>query len=251
MVRRSKDKGISTAYYEAVAQTYEEAREKAFKGIRLSEREVRFKESGTTPEGVKVRAISTRTRVEEAKRDLRVFLDGLGINADISGHEEEGLIFLDADGPGMGLIIGRGGSTLESIEYLLNIIHNRRFTPQMHIILDIGGYRKRDIQYIDSLLNRAIQHISYRGKPYNLPPMSSKKRKLTHLLIRRYPGYVSQSVGEEPRRRVEVRLSSENPEEYEKPVTEVEDESSFLEPEENTGREVQQWNVDDEGSPLY
>jgi spoIIIJ-associated protein len=216
---RAKDRGISTAYYEAIAPTYDEAKDKALKGIRLSERDVRFREVGTGPEGVKVRAISIRTRVEEAIRDFQVFLDGLDISGDVDGREEAGLIFLEVEGPNMGLMIGRSGSNLEAIEYLLNIIHNRRFTSQKHVILDIGGYRRKEIDYIDSLLEKAIQHIANKGKPFGMPPMSAKRRKLTHLLLRKYPGHISKSIGEEPRRLVEIRRAPQG--EDEPPVDDI------------------------------
>lgn len=249
-MRRSKDKGISTAYFEAVAKTYDIAKDEALKGIRLSQRDVRFKEAETGPDGVRVRAISIRTRVEEAKRDLKIFLDGIGIQGEITGREEFGLLFMEITGPELGLMIGRGGMTLDATEYLLNIIHNRRFTPRVHIILDIGGYRRKDIEYIDSLITRAVQHIANRGKPFNMPPMSPKKRKLTHLLTRRYPGHISQSVGEEPRRRVEIR-SAEN--EQSPAVPDAEPTALFDdEPVDEPVKErTPIWEVEDEGSPLY
>jgi len=210
---RAKDRGISTAYYEAVAPTYDEAKEKALKGIRLSQRDVRFKEVDAGPEGVRVRAISIRTRLDEAKRDLRIFLDGFGFSNEVSGYEEAGLIFLNVEGVNMGLLIGRGGFTLEAIEYLLNVIHNRRFTPQRYIILDIGGYRAKQIEYLEGLLAKAVQHITDRNTPYRMPPMSSKSRKLTHLLLKKYPGCISKSAGEEPRRWVEImRAPTDEPE---------------------------------------
>ena len=223
---RAKDRGISTAYYEAIAPTYDEAKEKALNGICLSQRDVRFKEVDAGPEGVRVRAISIRTRLEEAKRDLRIFLYGFGLSNEISGYEEAGLIFLNVEGVNMGLVIGRGGQTLEAMEYLLNIIHNRRFTPQRHIILDIGGYRAKQIQYLEGLIAKGVQHVAYRKSPYKMPPMSAKSRKLTHILLKKYPDYRSKSAGEEPRRWVEIipALASEPGSELESPHEEDESE---------------------------
>jgi spoIIIJ-associated protein len=201
---RAKDRGISAAYYEAVAPTYDEAKREALQGIRLSEREARFKEVASGPDGVVVRAISIRTRVEEAIKDLQVFLDGMDVDGEVTGREDAGLIFINIEGKSMGILIGKGGTTLEATEYLLNIINNRRFTPQRHIILDAGGYRRVKIDYIENLLGKATQNVANRGKPYPLPAMTPKDRKLTHLLLKKYPGYISRSVGEGPERRIEI-----------------------------------------------
>ncbi len=206
---RAKDRGISLAYFEATAPTYDEAKEKALKGIRLTEREVRFKEEGASSNGVKVRAISMRTRVEEAIKDLRLFLDGMEIGGEVSGREEAGLVILSVEGPKMGILIGKNGITLDAVEYLLNIIHNRRFTIQRYVVIDAGGYRREDLDYIESLLVRAVQHISNRGGTYRLHPMQPKMRKLTHLVLKKYPGFVSRSVGEPPKRYIEVSKASE------------------------------------------
>ena len=223
---RAKDRGISTAYYEAIAPTYDEAKEDALRGIRLSPRDVRFKEVDAGPDGVRVRAISIRTRLDEAKRDLRLFLDGFGFGNEISGYEEAGLIFLNVEGVNMGILIGRGGLTLEAIEYLLNVIHNRRFTPQRYVILDIGCYRAQQLQYLEGLIAKAVQHINYRQKIYMLPPMSAKSRKLIHILLNKYPGYESKSAGEEPRRWVEI-MPAATDECESKPEPSSEDESDW------------------------
>ena len=247
---RAKDRGISDAYFEAVAPTYDEAKTEALKGIRLSEREVRFKEGGCGPEGVAVRAVSSHTRLQEATKDLEIFINGMDVDAEISGREEAGLIFLNVDGDALGFLIGRGGSSLESIEYLLNIIHNRRFTPQRHIIIDIGGYRSRQLEFIEGLILRAVQHVANRGTPYVFRPMSPKERKLTHLLLRKYPGHVSISVGEGENRRIEIHQAEEKPPEESESL--LDDEPVELEPEPENSTEdfPDKWGMDGEGSPL-
>lgn len=245
---RAKDRGISTAYFEAVAPTYDEAKAVALKGIRLSEREVRINEGGCGPEGVMVRVVSTRTRLQEAKHDLKMFLDGMDVDVKVEGNEEAGLIFLEIDGPALGFLIGRRGSSLEALEYLLNIIHNRRFSLQRHIIIDIGGFRSRRLQYLEGLLMRAVQHIANRGTPYRLHPMPPKDRKLAHLLLQKYPGHVSKSVGEGEDRYVEIHPAPESDETdaEEHPTMEIEEEDS---PDSITS-EREGWGEDDEGSPL-
>lgn len=245
---RAKDRGISDAYFEAVAPTYDEAKTEALKGIRLSEREVRFNEGGCGPEGMAVRAVSFRTRLQEATSDLEIFIKGMDVDAKISAREEAGLIFLSIDGDALGFLIGRGGSSLESIEYLLNIIHNRRFTPHRHIIIDIGNYRSRQLEFIDGLLLRAVQHIANRGTPYEFRPMSPKERKLTHLLLKKYPGHVSISVGEDEDRRVEIHPVKE--ELIEESETFLEDEPDDTEPDTPPEDYPDKWGMDGEGSPL-
>jgi spoIIIJ-associated protein len=245
---RSKDRGISTAYFEAVAPTYDEAKALALKGIRLQEREVCIKEGGVSSEGVVVRAVSSRTRVQEAILDLKLFLDGMNVDAEIDGREEAGLIFINVEGPMLGFLIGRRGSSLEALEYLLNIIHRRRFTLQRHIIIDIGGYRVRGMEYIEGLLLRAVQHIANRGTPYRLHPMPPKDRKLAHLLLRKHPGHVSKSVGEGEDRYMEIHPAPESDE-----AIAAEDEIIEAE-KEDTGSPVplmrEEWENDDEGSLL-
>ncbi len=245
---RAKDKGISTAYFEAVAPTYDEAKAAALKGIRLNEREVRFKEGGCGSEGVVVRAVSACTRMQEAKKDLKMFLDGMDVDVKVEGSEEAELIFLNIDGQELGFLIGRRGSTLEALEYLLNIIHNRRFTPQRHIIIDIGGFRSRRLQYLEGLLIRAVQHIANRGTPYRLHPMPPKDRKLAHLLLQKYPGYVSKSLGEGEDRYIEIHPSPESDEPVAEKQTAVEIDEGISD--DSMENERKGWGEDDEGALL-
>ncbi len=100
-------------------------------------------------------------------------------------------------------------SLIQSLEHLVNLIYwkqNPELAKKQKIILDINHYRKRREELIIRLSQTAAQKVIATKKKVELPPMNSYERRLVHLTIKNYPSLTTESVGEEPNRRVVIKL---------------------------------------------
>ena len=119
----------------------------------------------------------------------------------LSVNEEDG--FLNLSGDDAGIIIGKYGETLKSMEYLLNLMM-RDETRETRIKLDSDGYRARREASLKRLALAAARKVEKRGKPAYLEPMSSWERRIIHLALKDTDSVMTRSVGEEPSRKVVV-----------------------------------------------
>lgn len=123
----------------------------------------------------------------------------------VIGNLEDNIIKLDAkiDPKDTGIVIGRGGKTLESIETVIRkIIRTRENKIKLNI--DINNYKKRRDEKIIALADKACKKVLKTRKPWNLKYMNSYERRLAHEQISKYDKLDSHSEGEEPKRYVVV-----------------------------------------------
>lgn len=123
----------------------------------------------------------------------------------VIGNLEDNIIKLDAkiDPKDTGIVIGRLGKTLESIETIIRKIINTR-ENNLKLNIDINNYKKRRDEKIIDLSDKACKKVLKTRKPWNLKYMNSYERRLAHEQIGKYDKLDSHSEGEEPRRYVVV-----------------------------------------------
>lgn len=128
---------------------------------------------------------------------------------------EEGI--LNLTGPDAGIIIGKYGETLKSLEYLLNLI-SRESTESRALRLDSDGYRERRELSLQRVALSAAREASRRRRAVTLEPMTSWERRIVHLSLKENPEVETRSVGDEPQRRVVIWPRGGNrPQKYHKP----------------------------------
>lgn len=114
---------------------------------------------------------------------------------------EDGIINLV--GEDVGLVIGRYGETLKSIEYITNLVcHDDMSTRRVRF--DCGGYRKRREQALTRLADSIAREAVRKGSPVSLEPMSSWERRIVHIALKDNKAVETHSIGEDPTRRVLV-----------------------------------------------
>lgn len=121
------------------------------------------------------------------------------------GQEADGYARVTINGPGLGILIGRRGETLDSLQYLLNLASTRMPGDPQRVIFDVDGYRDRRRQTLERLAERVAERVRRTGQEVVLEPMTPQERKVIHLAISGEPDLVSESRGEEPLRRVAIR----------------------------------------------
>jgi spoIIIJ-associated protein len=111
---------------------------------------------------------------------------------------------LDLSEPG--LFIGKEGTVLRSIQYLLNIYAHKLDEEFPTIILDVNGYKMKQFEMLRTVAINAALRAKRLSEPVELKPMSASARRIIHMTLKNYPDIWTHSIGREPRRRVVVDL---------------------------------------------
>ncbi|NDY43362.1 protein jag [Dissulfurirhabdus thermomarina] len=127
-----------------------------------------------------------------------------GFEAEVAVTPDGSDLRVEISGPDVGLLIGRGGQTLDALEYLLNRLAGRGAETSARIRLDAGGYRERRARSLEALARRTAEKALRLRRPVSLPPMPPRERRIVHLALRDHREVRTWSSGEEPRRKVVV-----------------------------------------------
>lgn len=159
-------------------------------------------------------------RVDEAEEKLakeivRELLTYMGIEADVVAvdnpstmaldAEDPPTIFIDILGQDLGMLIGRRGDHLSQLQYLVNLIANRRLENWTRVVIDVEGYRTRREESLIGLAERIGRQVARSRRPIVLEPMPPNERRIVHLTLRSHPEVTTESSGEGNLRRVTVQ----------------------------------------------
>jgi spoIIIJ-associated protein len=111
---------------------------------------------------------------------------------------------LDIAGDDLNLLIGRRGETLASLQYLVNLILNRRVKGHASVGIDIDGYRRRREESLQSLARRMADRVISSGQSITLEPMPPNERRIVHLTLADHPDVLTVSIGEGESRKVAI-----------------------------------------------
>jgi spoIIIJ-associated protein len=124
------------------------------------------------------------TSLQEAKEILENILTHFQIPAKVEANWVENRIRLDIASNGSGLLIGKRGQTLHSLQYIVNKIYNRRGTRKAHIIIDTENYRERRRQALIEVARNLANRAKKSSKPATSSPLSAYDRRIIHLALK-------------------------------------------------------------------
>jgi len=110
----------------------------------------------------------------------------------------------DTERQALGALIGRKGERLSALQHLLNLMLSKQMGEWTRILVDVEGYRGRRERQLRELAQRAASRVEETGRMLQLEPMTALERRWIHLALRGHGRVVTQSIGEEPERRVVV-----------------------------------------------
>ncbi len=113
---------------------------------------------------------------------------------------------LDITGEDLGLLIGRRGLTMASLQYLLNLSVNRKFRSSAPFQIDVEGFRRRREDWLRDLAFRMAERVRSTGRSITLEPMPPNERRIVHLALSEDPTVATASVGEGERRKVAISV---------------------------------------------
>ena len=147
--------------------------------------------------------------VEEIKKTTEDLLTKLQTEAEVVVIEEEteGEINykVSIQTPETGLLIGYHGETLNSLQLLLGVIIYKKIKKWVHIIVDIGNYRKMREESIKEMVNRIVGEVQTTHQPVTLPYLSPLERRIVHMMLTDHKTVVSESTGEGKDRLLTIR----------------------------------------------
>lgn len=153
----------------------------------------------------------TAVVTEESKKAVEVFLldtlKAMGMDVEITSEiDEDGALSIDMKGENMGILIGKRGQTLDSLQYLANRVANKHQSGYVRVKLDTENYRARREETLKHLAKNIAHKVKRNRKPVSLEPMNPYERRIIHSALQSDPYVTTHSEGEEPYRKVVVTL---------------------------------------------
>ncbi|MEY8383233.1 RNA-binding cell elongation regulator Jag/EloR [Christensenellaceae bacterium 44-20] len=152
-----------------------------------------------------IRLTEKQTLASDAEQFLNELFVKMGVQATASAAEEEKSIKVDIAGDSTGILIGRRGETLDSLQYLTSLVVNKGTQDYKRITLDTENYRAKREETLVALANRIASKVARTGKRVVLEPMNPYERRILHATLHNHDKVETVSEGEEPFRRVVVR----------------------------------------------
>jgi spoIIIJ-associated protein len=134
----------------------------------------------------------------------------MAVDADFEVFRRDEHVLINITGSDLGILIGRRGDTLESVQFLTNLAVAKKLSDKTRIIIDVEGYRKRREETLIKLAKRLAEKVKKTGNRIVLEPMSPQERRIIHTALQNEWRITTFSEGEEPHRRVGISLKRSN-----------------------------------------
>lgn len=143
-----------------------------------------------------------------AKEFLKKVFDAMNmvVNVETDFNEEEQTLSVELSGDEMGILIGKRGITLDSLQYLISLVVNRNSENYIKVKLDTENYRKRRKETLENLARNLAQKVKRIHKSVYLEPMNPYERRVIHSILQKDRYVETHSEGEEPYRKVVIAL---------------------------------------------
>ena len=153
-----------------------------------------------------IKAVVKFNPEKTAKEFLREMFVAMGIIVNIETELKEKQLLINLSGSDMGILIGKRGQTLDSIQYLVNLVVNKGNAPYLSITIDTENYRQRRKETLESLAYNLAKKVRQTGKKVVLEPMNPYERRIIHSSLQNNRYVTTYSEGEEPFRNVVITL---------------------------------------------
>jgi spoIIIJ-associated protein len=178
-----------------------------------SEERAAYPESPVTASQVRPsdHEMDEQDEVRVARETVRELLEKMRVTAEVSARlgemdQERGRlpILVDVNGDDLSILIGRRAETLNALQYIATLIISKELGRSVSVIIDVEGYRSRREGQIRQLARRMADQAVKTGRRQVLEPMPASERRIIHIELREHPDVSTESVGEEPRRKVTI-----------------------------------------------
>ena len=130
----------------------------------------------------------------------------MAVTIDVDYNEEENTMNVDLNGDEMGVLIGKRGQTLDSLQYLVSLVVNKEKEDYIRVKVDTENYRERRKETLENLAKNISYKVKRTKRSVSLEPMNPYERRIIHSALQNDRYVTTHSEGEEPFRRVVVTL---------------------------------------------
>ena len=134
---------------------------------------------------------------------LETMLDKIGVTASVIPQAGVPITF-SIEGEDLGILIGRRGQTLASLQFIVRIMVAHQTKALAPVVIDVNGYKQRRYQALQALAVRIAEQVAASGKSFTLRPMPAYERRIIHLALTDHPDVTTQSIGVGEVRRVVI-----------------------------------------------
>jgi spoIIIJ-associated protein len=142
---------------------------------------------------------------ERAGDFLEGLLDALDVDGDITTWIDEVGGHIDLEGPDLTMLVGTNGETLDALQELTRLAVLRQSKRRVRLLLDINGFRARHREQLTSIVQTIVEQVIKTREEHEFQPMTPAERKVVHDAVAAIDGVHTESLGEEPNRRVVIR----------------------------------------------
>ena len=167
-----------------------------------------------SPESVPTPASEGEIQPDElinlAEETVSKLLHHMNLQAQVSAHYEETdredrrTIHVDVRGDDLSILIGRRSETLNAFQYIASLMVGKEVQQWVQLVIDVEGYRSRREKQLRRMARRMAEQAIKTGRRQILEPMSSNERRIIHIELREHPAVTTESVGEDPYRKVTI-----------------------------------------------
>lgn len=192
---------------ETVKETKKEEKKETVQNIEKPVSKAPVEEKKEEVPEKKVVEITEETKVA-CETFLADVLRTIGLDASLTSTvDEDGALCINIEGDHMGLLIGKHGQTLDSLQYLTNRVANKMQDGYVRVKLDTENYRQRRKDTLENLAKNIAHKVKRTRKAVSLEPMNPYERRIIHSALQGDKYVSTHSEGEEPYRRVVVTLA--------------------------------------------
>lgn len=151
--------------------------------------------------------------LQVARETVSELLEKMKVRATVTAHyldaeeaDEGQQVLVDVQGDDLSILIGRRSETLNALQYIASLIVGKELEHWVPLLIDVQGYRARRERQLRQLARRMADQAVHTGRRQVLEPMPANERRVIHLELRNHPQVVTESLGEEPNRKVTITL---------------------------------------------
>lgn len=151
-------------------------------------------------------------RIAKAEKFLADVFAAMKVDVAIDSKADGDVLQIDLQGDSMGIVIGKRGDTLDSLQYLTSLVVNHNENDYVKVTLDTENYREKRTQALLQLSARLADKVAKSGRKYTLEPMNPYERRVIHSNLQDHEEVTTYSIGDEPYRKVVI--APKNPKPY-------------------------------------
>ena len=158
-------------------------------------------------------AVSEDETLRVSSEVVTELLDKMGMRAKVTAiyrppedDSEEPIVLVNVEGNDLSILIGRRSETINALQYIASLIVGKRLDRWIALTIDVQGYRARRERQLRQMARRMAEQAIHTGRRQVLEPMPASERRLIHLELRGNPDVDTESMGEEPNRKVTIFL---------------------------------------------